>query len=218
MLIVDSKEPQKLITAFSKTGIAFKIEPLEVGDFSNDKGTFIAERKSLGDFWSSMADNRLLTQIKGMFEKYKGNRYIFVEINSLIDLCSIKPERYHNWIYSTFGIAENFGVHFREYLDYKDLIYKLNALDQNLGNKLVYRDRPKKLKGLDTPVKMLMQLGGIGEKKSKEMLKVCGSFDSVIKDLLDNNGKTLSTIKGIAPLPKGKILSQMIKEINKKYV
>jgi len=230
MIIIDANEPEKVRNVFSKAGIPFKVEALAVGDFTNVKGTFIAERKSVNDFWSSMSDNRLLRQITQMYEKYNGNRYIFVEWNSLKDLGITKFRRvkdargnwvakgYYHWIYSTFGIAENFGVHFREYYDIEDLARKLDALDKNLGNKKIFRDKPKSLKRMDVPIKMLMQAGGVGKKKCKLMLSACGSYEEVIKDLLYNKGKKLAAIKGIAPLPKGKILSDMLKEVKRKYV
>ena len=47
--------------------------PLKVGDFTNDKQTFIVERKSIGDFWSSVVDGRIDAQPIEIYESYKKN-------------------------------------------------------------------------------------------------------------------------------------------------
>lgn len=229
MIYIDANEPKKVLRAFEDTGIPYEVKALKIGDFTNEKGTFVAERKSLTDFWASMTDNRLNKQMNNMYETYSDNRYLFIEWNSMGLLSVMKykltvhPEdgewgvkTYENWIYSQFGMIENYGIKVREYNNLEDLARKLDSLDKFLGAKKILREIPKRLSSkIPVDIKMLMQLGGVGKKKAKDMIKICGDFVGVIKDLVENNGILLATIKGIAPLPKGKILTKMLKAIRR---
>lgn len=214
MIIIDTAEPQSVFDAFDRCGIDFETARLDVGDFTNDKGTFIAERKSFHDFWASMCDRRIYSQTAEMYELYESNRYVFVEVGSLADLAEEHKESV-NWIYSLFGEIENWDCKPREYLDLEDLARKLDALDKKLGTERKKRDRKVKL--YDTPiiVRCLMCFDGIGKKKAENMLEICGSFYGIIEDLFETQEK-LNSIKGIKR--DGKILRNMKKEIFKTHM
>ena len=215
-LVIDYREV-KLIAACKKLGIPYRVTEVEMltGDVTNEAGTFIAEVKMFLDFWSSMVDGRIPNQEWKMYENYSSNRYVFVEYGTLADLADSKKKD-RNWIYSTFGTIENWDCHFREFTDYEDLALKLHWLDLKLGTERVVRDVVVRLYHKTVAQKNLRQFAGLG-KKADAMLKLCGTLRNVYDDLLNNDGKKLSTIKGIAPLPKGKILSQMLEAFDKNH-
>lgn len=211
MIIIDVQEPDKIKKAFKKLKIPFKVKPLKVGDFTNTRDTFIAERKSLNDFWSSMVDHRIDAQPKEMYEMYKSNRYVFVEVGSLADLSFVK--RKPGWIYSKFGEIENWKCNFREYLDEYDLARKLQALDIYLGRERVVRERRKVIKGIPKEQQVLASFDNVGKKRAKLWLKELGSLNQIFIDVT-NGGKKSLKIKGIGP----KTISKMKNVILKKYV
>ena len=213
MIIIDNNEPKSVFDAFDKCGIPFETARLDVGDFCNDKGTFIAERKGFNDFWSSMCDRRIYNQISRMYEQYDSNRYLFVEVGTLTDLAEEKRKNI-NWIYSLFGEAENWNVNFREYIDLEDLARKLYSLDKKLGTERIKRDKEVKVYDASPAVRSLMQYDSVGKNKAEVMLKTCGNFIAVIDDLFGEQEK-LGSIKGIKK--GGKILENMKKEMLRKF-
>ena len=215
-LIVDYRE-KELIKALKELRITHMVteEEMVVGDITNEAGTFVAERKGFGDFWSSMVDGRIPNQEWKMYENYSDHRYVFVEYGTLQDLAD-ERKKDANWIYSKYGEIENWECNFREYTDMEDLALKLYWLDQKLGTERVVRDVVVKMYNKTVAQKVLAQFPGVA-KKGEEMLKELGTLRKVFIDLLNNKGQKLSEIKGIAPLPKGKILSQMKAEIDRKH-
>lgn len=215
-LIIDFRE-KKLIAACEKLGYNIIVSETElpVGDVTNEAETFIAERKSFNDFWSSMVDGRIPNQEARMFEQYSDNRYVFVEVGSLLDLAE-ERKKDRNWIYSKFGEIENWDCHFREYNDMEDLASKLFWLDLKLGTPRVKRDVEVKIYNKTVAQKVLRQFEGLNN-KADLMLSKCKTLRGVVIDLLNHKGKKLSEIRGIAKLPKGKILSRMVKEFDREH-
>lgn len=213
MIIVDSKEATniKLLNAFHKAGVSFKVEPLEVGDFTNSKQTFIVERKGFTDFWKSMTDHRLDKQAQEMYEIYNGNRFIFVEFGALRDLSFYKKNPH--WIYSKYGEIENWGCKYREYIDFIDLVRKLDALDKYLGSERVVRERRRKIKGKTVAEKSLMGFDNVGEKTAKLMLKEMGDYWNIVKDVVNNDGKKLLKIKGVGKKTVSKMKKALLEKL-----
>lgn len=191
--------------AADELGIPYEIQELENADVTNDKGTFIAERKGFLDFWSSMVDKRVYQQTQKMYSQYKDNRYVFVETGTLADL-AFERKKDTNWIYSLFGEIENWDVKFREYVDINDLMLKLYWLDQKLGEERQVREVEIKLYGLTDAQKALSQFPGIGKEKAKAILSACKTFLSVIGDLYGTQ-EVLDSIHGIKK--DGKILNNL---------
>jgi len=195
MILIDSKEPKYVFDTFDRLGIEYQIIDLPVGDFSNDKVTFIAERKGFTDFWNSMCDGRMYNQYRRLAEHHE-RAYIFVETGSLSDWAEEKKKNV-NWIYSMFGEAENYGVQFREYIDLEDLARKLVSLDKKLGTDIKVRDKAPKMYNLNVSERMLCQVPGIGEKLAKEILKTGHSLYAVIQDVMDNNGEGVMSVEKV---------------------
>lgn len=201
--------------ACDKLHISYVPAPLEVGDITNEKGTFVAERKSFWDFWNSMVDYRIYAQLKDMWENYSGNRYVFVESKSLENLVKYKYVKRH-WIYSMFGEIENWNVHFREYTSMSDLARKLSSLDAKLGEERKLRERRMKFSGKKTVAqKALAQFPGIRDKKVEDALKRMGNLWELFKDIIENDGQKLSAVKGFAK--GGKIIKGIKNELLKKH-
>ena len=210
VIIIDSKEvalQPKVVEGFRKAKIPYKIIALKVGDFTNEKETFIVERKSMSDLWSSTVDGRIDAQPVEMYELYSKNRYIFVESGGFSYNTKLKGTP---WCYSKYGQIENLGVQVREYVDFVDLARKLDSLDKYLGTERVIRERRKKLKGIPDNVKLLMGIGGIGEKKATDMLKELTTPMNVFKDIIENDGDKLGKIYGIK---KGGAVLRKMKEV-----
>jgi ERCC4-type nuclease len=211
MIIIDSKEvalQPKVVEGFRKAGVSYKIMPLKVGDYTNDKDTFVVERKSIPDFWSSMVDGRIDAQPVEMYEIYEKNRYMFIESGAFSYQSKLRNAT--RWCYSKYGEIENMGVQIREYVDFVDLARKLDSLDRYLGTERVIRERRKKLKGIPDGVKLLMAIEGIGEKKARDMLKELGTPINVFKDIIENDGDKLGKIYGIK---KGGAILRKAKEV-----
>lgn len=196
---------KKLLEAFDKAGVHYIIKPLLEGDFTNEKGTFVAERKSTSDWWSSMVDNRLLAQVAEMYAVFGKNRYVFVENNSLSKISFRKGNR--GWVYKIWGVVENWGINVREYNSFVDLALKLQALDSSLGNEKVVRERRKSLKKKSTREKVLMSFERIGEKTAISWLKELSSLMNIFEDIIKNNAEKSDKVKGISR--KGKIIKNM---------
>ena len=212
MIIIDSKEAAlqpKVIEGFRKAKIPYKIMALKVGDFTNDKETFIVERKSITDFWSSMVDGRIDAQPIEMYEIYRKNRYVFVEAGAFSYQSKVRKAA--PWCYAKYGQIENLDVHVREYIDFVDLARKLDSLDKYLGTEIVVRERRKKLKGVPDSVKILANgIDGVGEKRAKQMLEECGTPMKVFEDIVYNEGERCGKIYG---LKQGGVILTKVKDI-----
>ena len=220
MIVIDSKEanaPQgvgaKILAAFKKLKVPYRIMNLQVGDYANIENTFIAERKSLTDLWNSLIDGRLDRQTKKMYELYKKNRYFFIEVGAFRHTGLIR--RNPAWIYSKYGQMENIGINVREYIDYEDLVYKLHSLDRYIGSEINIREKPKKIKGIPNNVKLLMGIDGVGEKKAVSMLEECGTPINVFNDIIDNDGARCAMAYGIKQ--GGAILTKVKEVLTQKW-
>lgn len=221
MLIIDSNEAQenrKVVKAFEKHGIAYKIEPLPEGDFTNTKGSFIAERKGFNDFWNSMVDGRIDKQPAEMWALAKKNRYIFVEAGSLRHHSISKfrqtkdgPVSQKHWIYSKFAQCENWGVKFRGYFDLEDLALKLYSLDRWLTKEKIWRETPKKLTGIPLGMKILMQFDRVGKKIAASWLDKLNTVYNIFQDIVERDGLKSAEVKGLSR--DGKILKKAKKAI-----
>ena len=212
MIIIDSKEistQPKIIKAFKKLHIPYKVMPLKVGDFTNDKETFIVERKSLNDLWGSTVDGRIDIQPIEMYELYKKNRYVFVEVGAYRHNAIIKKNP--GWVYSKFGQVENWGCHVREYLDFEDLALKLQSLDIYLGTERVVRERRKSIKGMKENIRLLSRgMVGVGQKRAAQMLEECGTPMKVFEDIVYNEGRKCGKIHG---LKKGGVILKRMEAV-----
>jgi len=211
MIIIDSKEvaqQPKVIKGFRKARIPYKIMALEVGDFTNDKETFIVERKSISDLWASTVDGRIDAQPVEMYEIYSKNRYVFVEAGGFSYNTKIKGTP---WCYTKYGQIENLGIQVREYVDFEDLARKLDSLDKYLGTERVIRERRKKLKGIPDNEKILANgIDGVGKKRAKQMLEECGTPMKVFEDIVYNDGERCGKIYG---LKQGGAILNKVKEV-----
>lgn len=218
MIIIDSKEvalQPKVVEGFRKAKIPYKIMALKVGDFTNDKETFIVERKSIGDFWSSMVDGRIDAQPIEMYEIYSKNRYIFIESGAFSYQAKLRKAA--PWCYAKYGEIENIGVQVREYVDFVDLARKLASLDTYLGSKVIVRERRKKVKGVPDNVKILANgIDGVGVKRAKQMLEECGTPMKVFEDIVYNDGERCGKIYGLKQ--GGAILNKVKKVLEEKCI
>lgn len=203
MIVIEAKEASlpKVIKAFQAAGVAYVIEPLPSGDYSNTDKTFVVEKKDT-DFWASIVDGRIDVQPAEMYCDWSDNRYLFVPSDSFplaVKERNMKRD-FHSkpWIYSKFGMVENFEVQIREYTDLKDFALKLQSLDQFLGKEKVLRDRRVKLpKSIKDNQRVLMSFPGVGKKLALNWLKEMKSLDIIFRDIIDSNGLKSDVIKGI---------------------
>ena len=77
-LIVDSREPQRVLNEFNKKKIQYKIDTLNFGDYIVlGNPSVVIERKNIFDFFNSLDDNRIWKQLRGL-EKYVGYRKVLL--------------------------------------------------------------------------------------------------------------------------------------------
>jgi ERCC4-type nuclease len=218
MIIIDSKEvalQPKVVEGFRKAKVPYRIMSLEVGDFTNDKETFIAERKGMGDFWNSMVDGRIDAQSTEMYEIYEKNRYMFIESGAFSYQSKLRNST--SWCYSKYGEIENWNVQIREYVDFVDLARKLDSLDKHLGKERVVRERRKKLKHMADNQKILARgIDGVGKKRAGQLLEECGTPMKVFEDIVYNGGERCGKIHGLKQ--GGAILNKIKKVLEEKCI
>ncbi len=113
-LIVDSREPQRVLTLLNKKSIPYRLDTLNYGDYIIlGKPSVVIERKNIFDLFNSLDDNRIWKQLRGL-EKYIGYKKVLLIEGSVWQVISNKGKgklnkggiaaRYTGRYYSTLAI------------------------------------------------------------------------------------------------------------------
>jgi ERCC4-type nuclease len=113
-LIVDSREPQRVLTLLNKKSIPYRLDTLNYGDYIIlGKPSVVIERKNIFDLFNSLDDNRIWKQLRGL-EKYIGYKKVLLIEGSVWQVISNKGKgklnkggiaaRYIGRYYSTLAI------------------------------------------------------------------------------------------------------------------
>jgi len=188
---------QEIIEILNRLGIKVNVVNLEVGDFV--VGEFGIERKSFGDFISSIIDSRIFEQAKKLLESYE-KRLLIVEGNG--DVERINENSYFAAL--TFLISKGINVVFsRNKIETAKIIYWLAKKEKS--NDFSGFKIPKKKKELKEIQEMIIaSFPGISSILSKRILK---KFKT-IKNFVLASELELRKVDGI-----GEKLSKKIKKI-----
>jgi len=178
MIYIDSNEPPILFEVFEEAGIEFKKERLvqneeQVADIT-DKKTFWIERKTEGDFWSSMVDSRLYDQFRKL-SKLPGWKIVILE-GFLSNIMMAHPKN-KKWVRSMRWVAMQYGVHLIQVDDIYELVKEVQMIASKAGKEPKMRLR-KQIVPKDTPtaLKMIASYPGMGIKRGHIALKTTGSL------------------------------------------
>lgn len=189
MVLVDDREPKKVITKGRKYFPDLTVSRLEVGDVI--EGNCCVERKEILDFVGSVNDGRIFSQVQNMkanfensfvimigdYERVRTNRYVNFPVNRFIGAMADITMLYHVPVLR----VENEEMFWR---------YCQSLFKKAKGEPPVNVTR-KKVNG-DVRVGMLCAINGIGEKKARNILK-----QFTIHQLCHANVDDIRTVKGI---------------------
>lgn len=229
MFIIDSAEKPYVGRIFDKLGINYKIEQLmayqcitcdrlyrkkrkkcecggpidsfNVGDITNEKGTFLIERKKYSDLYGSIHSNRLYKQLRYMAEFYGSNCALAYE-GSLKQLADENPDRAAQ-IYSIPATCTLYGISFLQMSNLVALAKTLEFFDRKCGNKPIMRFERKRIYGsVPEQIKLYMQPKGIGRKYATRIYNKCATIPDLVEELKNGN---IKTIKGIGKATEARL-------------
>ncbi|MBI2547673.1 MAG: hypothetical protein HYW23_04515 [Candidatus Aenigmarchaeota archaeon] len=200
VIIADYRE-KEVIENLKTLGATVNEMSLKVGDFVCSENGVVIERKTHGDFVSSLIDGRIFEQSKYMKENY-GKPVIVVEGFSNRDINDNALKAIIGSLITKFNVS---FVNTKNPYDTANMIYWIAKKEQeesngNLGFK--QGKKPKEMKRLQEFV--LSSIPGISGVLAKRLLGNLGSVENVIKA----SENELSKVKGV-----GKNLARKIKKL-----
>lgn len=158
----------------------------QAGDFTNENGTFLVERKSESDFWSSMVNKGLYVQMQKMSKFFKGVKVVMLE--GFLSNVVLQHPKKKNWIESMPSTIAQYGIHFWQCDDTEFLINQLHWLDKKSGKAPKIRAKiDDKYKGYDQKLKLTCKLFDVGKTKGEFLLETFKSPMAIFKAILDTD-------------------------------
>lgn len=230
MIIIDSGEKGKIFSALDKIGLRYKIEELRmnycpecnkiytkdisrcedcnlillyerVGDITNERKSFVIERKYEQDLYSSIHNNKLYKQLDKLQKYYKGNTVLLFEGN-LTKLAAENLDRAAQ-ILSIPATCMQYGVSFIQSENEFTTAKMLKFFDYKSGKEPKYREELHTIHDeYPEMVKLLMTIKGIGKKtafdiflKYKNIYTLGVILKTAPEDVLKIKGIGESTLK-----------------------
>lgn len=179
---------------------------LRIGDFTNDKRGFIAERKRVDDFYSSMVDGRLYDQARKMYQWCNGLKVIILEgmggmtyfedgfnpfdkidkeeeskfaKSPIQQLLELKPDK-KQWIWGMVADLASCEVALIQTQNLEETAMMIKHISEGAGIDPKLRSIPKKIAGLSLEEQMLCVIPGIGKARVKNIMGEYGDFKGLI--------------------------------------
>lgn len=179
---------------------------VRIGDFTNEKRGFIAERKRVDDFYSSMCDGRLYEQVRKMYQWCSGLKIVILEgmgtktyledawtpfdkidirdekqtskspIQQLLDM---KPDK-KDWIWGMIADLASCEVALVQTQNLEETAMIVKWISEGAGIDPKIRAIPKKIAGLSLEQQMLTVIPGIGKGRSQNIIAEYGSIKKLI--------------------------------------
>ena len=193
MIIVDNREPRKLVDALvrraEKNKQMVKIDKLNYGDIvvlGSNGCNVVIERKTINDLKKSIENGRFWKQMKGLdtySEEFE--RWIVIEGNPYIEM-KYKHLNLGRYIGMKLSILTGFGYKIYHSINMEETIMMVLHLDRKLNNgkengrkDLVVEKKEVETED-DERLLMLMGVKGIGSKKADALLRAFGSVVNVV--------------------------------------
>lgn len=163
MIIIDNREFRgKVVKELFKKGIDICAKQLSVGDYII--GDLVVERKDINDFYSSIIDKRIFSQLRAL--KKFGKKLIIVE--GEISNRNIHPNAIKGLIAS---IMIDYGIPIAFLKDSTETADFLAIIDKRMEKSIELIPDSKSIKNdYDVAINFLCSIPGIGTKTAKSLL------------------------------------------------
>jgi len=186
---------------------------VQVADFSNNVGSFWAERKRVDDAYSSLVSGRLyeqLDKLDGFFEdnkffilegdvKYKFFEDSYNKKSPFKPYANTKSDRFRKlspieqlveisggkteWVWSIIKECVSRNINFIQTKNINETVQFIKLINMGAGQEPKYRIIPKRYPKVPIEQNILILLKGIGEVKSKQILNKYKTLPNLIKSL-----------------------------------
>ncbi len=182
MILVDSREPKRVVDKLRNLGLDVYVRNLEVGDYLIKHSNFevVVERKDVNDFLNSIVDGRIFRQCHVLSARYSLSFLIIV--GSLNDALTYRNFNKNAVIAAIVSIAikNNPGqVVPLIFEDEDEFCYTLKSIESKLKEG-EFRIIPRVRKYERPEIAMLTAIPGIGEKKALALLEHFGSINRIV--------------------------------------
>jgi len=175
MLIIDYREPQRIINDLKTKISDVKIDNLSFGDYIliGTRGKVIIERKSAEDLIASIKDGRVWSQLKGV-EKFSDYHRIIAVVGNIYAALKITHFNFVRYMGAKTSIIIGWDVSWVEFLRDSDFLLFIQSLEKKIGeekeDKYIVPTMSKEGRTLDEEMMdMMTAVSGIGGKKSMEL-------------------------------------------------
>lgn len=190
-IYLDHREPEELMHAFRSFGNAILTRKhLYVGDIVMDD-YLVIERKTLPDFFQSLKDGRLFSQVKRL-QKLPKPALLVVEADEQgLQQHHFRQAAFQSLLFSIqwkFRIPVFFTRNILETVSLCFYCYRSFAgKKQSLGSLSV--PRKKRVSSREIQLDMLARIPGIGKRRAMELLKTYGNIKGIIQSTdLESSG------------------------------
>lgn len=213
MIIIDVAEKDYVLKVFDEVGIPYKVEEIaytlegekkRVGDFTNDKNTFIVERKRIDDLWKSMIDYRLYEQLNKLDEYFDCQKYLIIENyswftdsffedddNELFEIQKMSPlqklaylhPNKENWIMSVVEECVSRDISPIQTWNTIETAKFIYQIDKGAGNQPKLRSTKKNINQLSLDENILVTISGIGKERASALISEFGSLGGLITEI-----------------------------------
>lgn len=198
MIIVDSRESEKVRALLDGFGVKYEIRELLIGDYS--VGDIIIERKAIADFYGSVYSGRVYRQVNDMCENYEKALLVISGTPAQYFIHRGKADKFKVFFGALASLAVKFRVGIVQVFNDYQFVLLLMALEMEGGKGVMDLDRVLyRSEGGDVYLGMLSQVPGVGLKKARAIL---GRYR--FWELFDVSVGDLQVVDGVGPkLAKG---------------
>ncbi len=197
-ILIDSREPKKIIEYFDENNITYTVGALAYGDYIIEGSAMkmVIERKNIFDLFGSVKDGRLWKQLDGLMNYSDYRRVLLIE-GQIGAVIAMKRGTYPQWIGILSKVFTTWDVEVIMVPDFGSTLMLLDNIYRKLdGADTVHATMPKikkRAKSLDDEyANIVMSIGGIGE---KTFAKLAVKFKS-LSDLMSATQGDITKILG----------------------
>ena len=204
-IIVDSREKPHIRKYLDNAGITYEVEAMKTGDYRiiTDTGDAVIERKSIGDFLSSMFSGRLDEQLSRLSRENIPILLLtgtFSEIKQYFKKGKIKEDIIQGQIASAivrYGLRSVIWIQNIEGDPHEDGLVIAVKLLQKIAEHKLDKIPSRKVRKPDNPhIIFVRQVFGVPSEVAERLLFRFGT----VRNLLSASPEQLKMIKGVGPM------------------